>query len=79
MKAIMQIGFTHYVMDIDKAVTLASLLADSEVYEEKWRKGEDGGPTHHVYSQDSDKGLLTMKIVPDTFYNIAKMAGKPQS
>lgn len=77
-KAIVQIGFTNYVLDVDKAVALTELLTDCEIYEEKWRKQEEGGPTYHVYPQDSEKGMLTLKVIPKTFYNMAKMAGKPE-
>ena len=76
-KAIVTVGFTNYVLDIEQAVRLAELLAQAEIYEEKYRKTEEGGSTYHIYEQVHKDNMVTMKVVPKTFYNMAKMAGKP--
>lgn len=75
-KAIVTVGYTNYVMDADKALTLLGLLAESEVFEEKWQKKEDGGTTYHIYDQEQE-GIRQLKVLPDAFYNMAKLAGKP--
>lgn len=77
-KAIVQVGYTQFVLDTQKALALLELLAEAEVYEEKWRKQEDGGTTHHVYPQDTNDGIRQLKVVPTAFYHMAKMAGKPE-
>jgi hypothetical protein len=77
-KAIVQIGYTNYVLDANKAVELAALLAECEVFEEKWRKTEEGGPTFHVYPQEHTN-LVTLKLMSKPLYNMAKLAGKPQA
>jgi hypothetical protein len=77
-KAIVQVGFTQYVMDTQKAFTLLELLGDAEVYEYKWRK--DAPATHHIYNkQEKDKSdpFEMLKLMPDSFYKLAKLAGKP--
>lgn len=77
-KAIIRVGYTDFVLDTQKALALLELLAEAEIYEEKWRSQEDGGATHHVYPQDTDAGLRQLRVVPTAFYHMAKMAGKPE-
>jgi len=77
-KAIVQVGYTQFLLDTQKALTLLELLAEAELYEEKWRKKEEGGTTYHVYSQDSNEGIRQLKVIPMAFYYMAKMAGKPE-
>ena len=71
-------GYSSFVLDTSKALALLELLADAELYEEKWRKTEEGGTTYHVYPQDTNDGLRELKVVPMAFYHMAKMAGKPE-
>jgi hypothetical protein len=77
-KAIIRVGYSSFVLDTSKALALLELLADAELYEEKWRKTEEGGTTYHVYPQDTNDGLRELKVVPMAFYHMAKMAGKPE-
>lgn len=73
-KAIVAIGYTQYVLDIDKAVKLTELLEEAELYDEQWT---DGKSSHYIYEQDSRDLVRTMKIIPQSFYRIGKMAGIP--
>jgi len=66
----------EYVMDADKALTLLELLKDAEIYKEQYRKAEEGGTLYHIYAQD--KEICTMKVLSKNFYNLAKLAGKPE-
>lgn len=77
-KALVQLGYSSYVMDAQAALKLTELLAEAELYEEKWRRSEEGGTTHHVYPQDDSESMRIIKIMPNTLYQIAKMAGKPE-
>ena len=77
-KAIVRVGYNDFVLDTQKALALLELLAEAEIYEEKWRKAEEGGTTHHVYPQDTDASIRQLKVVPTAFYHMAKMAGKPE-
>lgn len=77
-KAIIKVGYSQFVMDTPKALALLELLADAEIYEEKWRTQENGGTTHHVYPQDTHDGVRQLQVVPTAFYHMAKMAGKPE-
>lgn len=76
-KVIVNMGWNkEFVMDADKALTLLDLLKDAEVYTERYRGAEEGGSTFHVFSQD--KFLCDMRVLSDSFYNLAKLAGKPE-
>jgi hypothetical protein len=77
-KAIVQFGYGSYVLDAQAALKLTELLAEAEIYEEKWRKVEEGGMTHHIYPQDTSESMRVIKIVPNALYQIAKMAGRPE-
>jgi hypothetical protein len=77
-KALVRVGYTTYVIDTQKALALLELLADAELYEEKWRKKEEGGTTFHIFPQDSNEGIREFKVLPMAFYHMAKMAGKPE-
>lgn len=76
-KAILNIGYMKYVMDVDKAIRIMDMLGGVEEYEEKWHKPEEGGTTYHVYNASIDR--LRVTIMPDALYRMAKMAGKPES
>lgn len=76
-KAIISINYADYILDLKDAVVLAEILSNAEVYEEKYRAGTDN--THHVYPNSSAKGAITnLKIVSTEFYNMCKLAGKPE-
>ena len=76
-KAILNIGYMKYVMDVDKAIRIMDMLGGVEEYEEKWHKPEEGGTTYHVFNANTDR--LRVTIMPDALYRMAKMAGKPES
>jgi predicted DNA-binding ArsR family transcriptional regulator len=71
---IVELGYTKYVMSNKDAVTIADILEKAELYEQKWRKEEDGGTTYHVYDNDKQFTLTTLS---GSLYNMAKLAGKP--
>lgn len=74
MKAIVSIGYKHYVMDAEKAITMLGVLEHAEVYEQKWDKGVT---SHFVYAQDTSDHIREVKLLPDALYKLAKLAGKP--
>ena len=76
-KVIVTLGWSHeYVMDAEKALTMLELLKDAEIYKEVYRSAENGGTMHHIYPQDRE--ICTMKVLSKNFYNLAKLAGKPE-
>ena len=76
-KVIITMGWNcEYVMDADKALTMLDLLKDAEIYKEQYRSADKGGTLYHIYAQD--KEICTMKVLSKNFYNLAKLAGKPE-
>ena len=75
-KAIIRVGYSNFVLDTSKALALLELLADAELYEEKWRKAEDGGTTYHIWPAETDK-LPSVKLISDSACQMARLAGKP--
>lgn len=74
--AIVEIGYTKYVLPITKATQLLQLLAEAEVYETKWRKSDEGGQTKHIYPNEAK---LRLELMSATEYRMAQMAGKPDN
>lgn len=76
-KVIVSLGWSNeYVMDADKALTLLDLLKDAEKYQEVYRSSDKGGSTFHIFQQD--KEVCSLKVISSSFYNLAKLAGKPE-
>jgi hypothetical protein len=79
-KAIIELGFTKYILDTDKAMKMLELLESAELYEETLVKnGSDRGEvSYHIYDQDPRDAIRQLKLVPMGFYNVARMSGKPE-
>jgi hypothetical protein len=76
-KVIVSLGWSNeYVMDAEKALTMLELLKDAEIYKEQYRSTDKGGTLYHIYAQDRE--ICTMKVLSNNFYNLAKLAGKPE-
>ena len=73
-KAIVSLGYTNYVMELKDAVTIAEMLSKAEQYDCKYVSGGDN--THHIYANDAQE-TGTIKMISDSFYQMAKLAGKP--
>ena len=78
---VVDIGYRKLVMTKEKAMALVECLESADVYEEKWwsddvrkEKGMDSTYTYHVYPNDTS---FIMKIVSDSHFQMAKLAGKP--
>lgn len=76
-KAIISIGYAKYVVDASDAVKLAEIMANAELYTDKWRKPEDGGTTHHIWEQD-EHTETPIRVIPNNLYRMYKLAGKPE-
>ena len=71
-KVVIEMGWSKsFVLDSDRALTLLEILKDAEVFEEKYST-----KTVHVY-ENADRSL-TMRLLPDAIYRMAKLAGKPE-
>ena len=74
-KCIVNIGYHSYVVNTEEAVALLNILGEAEVFNEKY---EDKHTTYHVYPQELNGNRISMKLLPDSLYKFAKLAGKPE-
>lgn len=77
-KAVIQIGYNTYLLDAKDAISIMEMIDKADVWEEKWQSREDGGTLYFAYSQDTEDSIRNVKIIPDSLYKMAKMAGKPE-
>jgi hypothetical protein len=76
-KVVVSLGWNNeYVMDAEKALTLLDLLKDAELYKEQYHSADKGGTSFHIYQQDKD--VCNMRVLSKNFYNLARLAGKPE-
>lgn len=79
-KVIVNLGYRSIVVDAEKAIAIADLLQDAEMYQSKYHSAENGNPsyqTYHIYPAEPDNGF-TMQLISNESYNLYKLAGKPQ-
>jgi hypothetical protein len=80
-KCVVAIGYKSFVIDADKGVQLLDLLADAEIYEEKYN-GSGQATTYHIYANEGGNsgGIgVDLRLLPQSFYSISKLAGKPSN
>ena len=76
---IVDLGYKRVVLSNDKALELAELLQGAEMFEEVYiqsdkRVNKDDDHTYHVYPV---KEFFSMRLMGDSLYQMAKLAGKP--
>jgi hypothetical protein len=77
-KAIVTLGgYNKYVLDVDKAMQLMEALSSVEKYEDVYHKAEEGGTTHHIYI-DTESSVISVHLMTEALYQMAKLAGKPE-
>lgn len=74
------LGYKKIVLPNDKALELAALLQGAEMYEEVYipsdkRVSKDDDHTYHVYPV---KEFFALRLLSDSLYQMAKLAGKPE-
>jgi hypothetical protein len=74
MKAIIQIGYTDYIMDVAGAIKLSEVLASAERYKSK---GYGDTAAYFVWSEPDKHTHQQLTLVSDDIYRMARLAGKP--
>jgi hypothetical protein len=78
-KALIRIGYNDYVVDVSDAVKILEIMGKAEMY--KAKRDYKATPTttsYHVWGQEmSGDDNMTIQLLPDTLYRVAKLAGKP--
>jgi hypothetical protein len=77
MKAKLQVGYKQFVLDHDKAIQILTLLDEAEMFENVYRKEEEGGSTYHIYPNVEADRPHSLELIPDRLYKMWKLAGKP--
>jgi hypothetical protein len=77
-KAVVRVGYTEYVMDMSDAVALIEIMSKAEHL--KIRRDYNVSPNvtcYHIWEQDVDHDQITIQLLPNAIYRVAKLAGKP--
>lgn len=72
---VLKLGWSsEFLLSTKDAVTVAEILSKSLVWEEKY-VSETSSTAYFAYPSERE---FTMKIVPDSIADMARMAGKPE-
>ena len=74
MKAMIRIGYTEYVMEVEQAVKLAEVLMRAEKFR---KRGWGKEASYYVWTDAEDIVTPELTMIPDDLYNMAKLAGQP--
>ncbi len=74
---VMELGYNSIVLPVKDALAVAEIMQRAEKYEKKYNRGDDGNNsyTYHVWVNPDE---ITMKLISDDIYRVAKLAGKPE-
>lgn len=79
---VIDLGYRKVIVPKEQAMVLIEALEHADVYEEKYwsedkrkERGMTESYTYHVYANEAHFG---MRIVSESHYQMAKLAGKPQ-
>ena len=66
------------VMSPKDALVMAEIMQRAEKYEKKYRPGGGGGDSTYTYHVWTNPDEISMKIISDDVYRMAKLAGKAE-
>jgi len=72
-KLIIEINYRKYVLDAKDALSIVEILGKAESY-----KYEYEGKIHRVWSEGLEDTPITLSVLPDDTYRMAKAAGAPK-
>lgn len=78
-KATVSIGHNDFVLDLSDAVTLMEIMSKAENYKAKTDYNATPSTTaYYIWEQEvTNRNSVTIQLLPDAVYRVAKMAGKP--
>jgi len=76
---VVRIGWSDVAVSKEDAITLMDILERSFAWESKYvsKDKSDNGESHHVYYAYPNETQYEMKLVNDSIFNMARLAGKP--
>lgn len=81
MKFLLPVNNNEYVLDAEQLERITKELEGCLLFSREYNRCEDGGDvyyTYHVFEQDADNSMLSIKTIPDATLAVAKIAGKPK-
>lgn len=81
MKFLLTVNNNEYVLDAEQLERITKELEGCLLFSREYNRREDGGDvyyTYHVFEQDADNSMLSIKTIPDATLAVAKIAGKPR-
>lgn len=73
-KAVIQIGYKKYVVEVEEALAIANAVVGAEQYE---ARGYGDERVAHVWPQHVFKDNFEVYFISDEQYRLAKLAGEP--
>lgn len=73
-KAVINIGYKKFVVDVEEALTIANAIVGAEQYEGRGY-GEDR--VAHIWPQPVFGGEYEVTFISEEQYRLAKLAGEP--
>ena len=78
-KAILRLGYTDYVMDLSDAVAMMEAFSRAEAFKMVSDYAATPSTTsYHIWTPEPQHDQMTLQLLHDTTYKIAKLAGKPK-
>lgn len=78
--AYLTVGYSTYVMPIERAMCVADWITHAEIWESKYHSNSGAGKssyTYHIYEREASTQITVTTITP-ALYLGAKLAGKPE-
>lgn len=76
-KVAMKLGYSSVVVSLEDAMHIISVLEEAESYRETYASQADGGYTYNIWKADAI--VWDFKVIPESVYAAAKLAGKPDN
>jgi len=73
--AAVEIGYKTYVLPVADAVAVIGMMAQAEVFEDKYHT-DSKSSTKHIYAVEDARFYI--RVLTDDMYRMAKLAGKPE-
>lgn len=73
-KAVIRLGYTDYLVDVDKAMEMAMILSEAPQYK---TRGYGDTTSFHIWHDGTKEVNIT--VVSDDVVRIGTMAGKPEA
>ena len=77
-KCVVTLGYIDFIMDSEDALTLLDIVSKAERFKESYRDSKVGGHLYHAWEQDECESKFVARLIPESLYRMAKLAGKPE-